>query len=299
MKISSQASAMGLLRPTTVVMLLLTLLCTSSFAQETWGSVRGTVTDPSGAAVPNAKVELSGGSLAQPQKQTTSSAGVYQFQQVPVGSGYALIVTADGFRTSRAANLAVELGKATTLEVKLEVGSLAESVVVSAEASLVDTQSSSSAVTVDKSFFDQLPKGRSFYDLIAIAPGARNDGKSGGFQIDGASGSENTYYLDGMEVTNIQTGVLSDQNRIPVEMVQQLQIKNGVMEAQYGGAMGGVVNAVVRSGSNDWHGQAGFYYNNDSMQARQRPSLRLDPYDENKAEYFQNGGGNSSELRLP
>ncbi len=57
-------------------------------------------------------------------------------------------------------------------------------------------------------------------------------------------------------------------------MVQQVQVKNGVMEAQYGGAMGGVVNAVVRSGTNEFHGQAGFYFNNDTMSARPRPTLR-------------------------
>ena len=89
--------------------------------------------------------------------------------------------------------------------------------------------------------------------------------------MDGASGSENTFYLDGMEVTNMQTGVLDAKNRIPVEMVQQVQIKNGVMEAQYGGAMGGVVNAVVRSGTNDFHGEAGFYYNNDNMRPARGP----------------------------
>ena len=63
---------------------------------------------------------------------------------------------------------------------------------------MVDTQTSSSAINVDRAFFDQLPKGRSFYDLINIAPGARNEGKSGGYEIDGASGSENTFFLDGM-----------------------------------------------------------------------------------------------------
>ncbi len=182
------------------------------------------------------------------------------------------------------------LGKATTIDIRLEVGQVSESVVVSAESVMVDTQSSSSAVTVDKTFFDLIPKGRSFYDLISIAPGARNESKAGGYQVDGASGSENTYYLDGMEVTNIQTGVLSDQNKVPVEMIQQVQVKNGVMEAQYGGAMGGVVNAVVRSGSNEFHGEAGFYFWNDAMQARPRPTLEMDPNDATrlKARYFQN-----------
>jgi hypothetical protein len=266
------------------------LLCGAASAQETWGSVRGTVTDPSGAAVPGAQLELSGGALPRALTTNSDEAGAYRFAQVPAGTGYALSVTVAGFRTSKVAGINVELGKASGLDVKLEVGQVTESVIVSGATAMVDTQSSTSAVSVDRSFFDQLPKGRSFYDLIAIAPGARNEGKAGGYQVDGASGSENTYYLEGMEVTNIQTGVLDTMNRVPVEMVQQVQIKNGVMDAQYGGAMGGVVNAVLRSGSNEFHGEAGFYFNNSSMQARRRPTLEMDPTDATRTNYryFQN-----------
>jgi Carboxypeptidase regulatory-like domain/TonB-dependent Receptor Plug Domain len=270
-------------------LLAMAVVCGCAFAQETWGTVRGTVTDPSGAAVPGAKVELSGGTLPRALTTTTGAAGEYTFAQVPAGTGYQALVTNQGFRNARIGGVNVELGKASTIDVRLEVGQVSETVEVSADAAMVDTQSSSSAVTVDRSFFDTLPKGRSFYDLIGIAPGARNEGKSGGFEVDGASGSENTFYLDGVEVTSIQQGTLSTQNRIPVEAIQQVQIKNGVMEAQYGGAMGGVVNAVVRSGTNDWHGQLGFYFNNDVMQARPRPVLRLDPNDENVAQYIQQG----------
>ena len=67
--------------------------------------------------------------------------------------------------------------------------------------------------------------------------------------------------------------MLSTQNRVPVEAVQQVQVKNGVMDAQYGGAMGGVVNAVIRNGTNSFHGQAGFYFDNDAMSASLRPTL--------------------------
>jgi hypothetical protein len=264
---------------------LLVLWC-SVYGQETWGSVRIVVTDPSGAAVPGAKVEVSGGSLPRPLEATTGSDGFASVPQVPPGTSYVVAVTAWGFRSTKTGDVAVEIGKSTVLEVKLEVGQMNESVVVNAEATLVDTQSSSSAVTIDKSFFDIIPKGRSFYDLIQIAPGARNEGKSAGYQIDGASGAENTYYLDGMEMEDIQGGTLSDRNKIPVEMVQQLQVKNGIMEAQYGGAMGGVVSAVVRSGQNEFHGQAGFYWTGDSLTARPRPQLRLNPSDDNIAEYF-------------
>src|SRR4051812_11419528 len=243
--------------------------------------------DPSGAAVPGAQLELSGGALQRALTTTSDATGAYRFAQAPIGSGYTLNVAVAGFRTAKVAGMVVELGKTTQLDIKLEVGQVTESVIVSGATVMVDTQSSSAATAVDRSFFDLLPKGRSFYDLVAIAPGARNEGKAGGYAIDGATGSENTFYLDGVEVTSIQTGVLADQNKVPVEAIQQVQVKNGVMEAQYGGAVGGVVNAVVRSGSNAFHGQAGFYFNNNAMSARERPVQRLSPTNDNIAEYAQ------------
>ena len=260
-----------------------------AFAQETTGSITGDVTDPSGAGIPNAKIDITSPSLVRATSATTDSSGTYTAGSLPVGQ-YVVTVTAQGFSIMRTTDVAVVLGRAARVSFKLEVGRVTESVMVSADAVMVDTATSQSAVTVDKSFFDLLPKGRGFYDLIAIAPGARNEAKTGGYQVDGASGSENTFYLDGMEVTNMQTGVLDAKNRIPVEAIQQVQIKNGVMEAQYGGAMGGVINAVVRSGSNDFHGDIGVYYNNASMSARPRPTLEMDPTDatRSKSRYFQN-----------
>lgn len=253
-------------------------------AQETTGSISGTVLDASGAAVPNAKVEISGGAYARPIILITDMAGSYMAGQVPAGS-YDVTATAQGFSVVKKTAVLVVLGKNSRVDFKLEVGQITQSVTISAEAAMVDTTSSSSAVNVDKSFFDVIPKGRSFGDLVNVAPGVRSEGKSGQYQVDGASGAENTFYLDGMEVTNIQGGVLGSSSSIPVEMVEQVQVKNGVMDAQYGGAMGGVVNAVVKSGTNSFHGQAGFYFNNDGMQARYRPGLRLDPNNENVAQY--------------
>lgn len=267
--------------------MLLALACGIAVGQETTGGVTGTVVDASGAAIPNAKVEISGGVLTKALTETTGANGSYTAAQVPLGS-YVITVTAPGFSTMKKTGVPVSLGKVSRVDFKMEVGQVTESVVVNAEAVMVDTSSSSTAINVDKSFFDLLPKGRSFYDLVGIAPGARSEGKSGGYQVDGASGAENTYYLDGMEMEDIQGGTLSGQNRVPVEMVQQVQVKNGIMDAQYGGAMGGVISAVLRSGQNDFHGQAGFYYTGDGLTARPRPTLELSPLDDNKAIYFQN-----------
>ncbi len=283
-------SPMG--RAVSALLLGFLLLGGALFAQEVTGSIRGSVVDPSGSAVPNARVEVTSGQLATPIIVNTDASGLFLVPQLAPGT-YNLSASAAGFATTRKNEVPVAIGRSTRVEFRLEVGQVSESVVVAADAVMVDTTSSASAVNVDRTFFDILPKGRSFYDLAAIAPGVRPEGKSGGMQVDGASGSENTFYIDGMEVTNIQTGVLSDKNRIPIEMVQQTQIKNGVMEAQYGGAMGGVISAVVRSGTNDFHGMAGFYFNNDEMQGRPRDSLQtLDPNDETRAAYFRNPADN-------
>jgi hypothetical protein len=279
-------------RAVSALLLGFLLLGGALFAQEVTGSIRGSVVDPSGSAVPNARVEVTSGQLATPIIVNTDASGLFLVPQLAPGT-YNLSASAAGFATTRKNEVPVAIGRSTRVEFRLEVGQVSESVVVAADAVMVDTTSSASAVNVDRTFFDILPKGRSFYDLAAIAPGVRPEGKSGGMQVDGASGSENTFYIDGMEVTNIQTGVLSDKNRIPIEMVQQTQIKNGVMEAQYGGAMGGVISAVVRSGTNDFHGMAGFYFNNDEMQGRPRDSLQtLDPNDETRAAYFRNPADN-------
>lgn len=256
-------------------------------AQETSGSISGMILDPRGATIPGAAIEVSGSNLPRSILWKSDTAGHYLIPNVPVGI-YLMTVSAPGFSTLIQSDISVILGRATRLDFKLEIGRPADSITVTANSVTIDASASSSSVIIDKSFFEQIPKGRSFYELTGFAPGARNEAKAGGFQVDGASGAENIYYVDGMEVTGIRTGTLIAQDRIPLEAIQQVQVKNGVMDAQYGGAIGGVVNAVMRSGNNRFHGQAGFYFNNDSMSARLRPGLRISPFDSNVGEYFPN-----------
>ncbi len=250
-------------------------------AQETTGSIGGSVVDATGAVIPNAQIEVTGTTVTTATKTNTDAGGTYLVSQLPPGT-YDVTVTAQGFTVTKKTAVPVVLGRNSRVDFKLEVGQLSESITISADAAMVDTASSSTAINVDKSFFDVIPKGRSFGDLVNVAPGVRSESKSGQYQVDGASGSENTFYLDGMEVTNIYGGMLGSSSSVPVEMVEQVQVKNGVMDAQYGGSMGGVVNAVLKSGTNAYHGQAGFYFNNDSMQARYRPTLRLNPDNEDQ-----------------
>lgn len=289
MSFNAYATSNGTARLMALVLAFVALFGFAAFGQETTGSISGSVLDPSGAAIPNVNIEVTGAALPRALKASTDATGAFMVSSVPAGS-YVVTASVTGFSTMKKTGVNVVLGRTSQLSFKLEVGQVTESVVVSADAVMVDTTSSSSAVNVDRSFFDLIPKGRSFYDLVALAPGARNESKAGGFQVDGASGSENVFYIDGMEVTDVQVGTLDSSNRIPVELVQQVQIKNGVMDAQYGGAMGGVVNAVVRNGSNDFHGQVGFYFNNNSLEAHPNPTLEMDPTDDSrtKVRLFQN-----------
>ncbi len=256
-------------------------------AQETTGSIIGTVLDSSGAAIAGAKVEVSGSGLVRPQEVSSNSVGAYQFQLLPPGS-YDLSVSAPGFRNFRERGINLLVGKTVTRDVRLEVGAVTETVEVSSEAVAIDTTSSSITQNVTADFFDRLPKGRSFDSLIALAPGTRYEGKSGQYSIDGASGSENAWIIDGVERTNIQNGTLNGNAQIPFEFVQEVQIKSSGYEAQYPATTGGVVNVVSRSGGNELHGEASLYFNTDGMNAGPRPSLSVDPLDDNKAIYVAN-----------
>ncbi len=268
-------------------LLALFLVTAAAFAQETTGVIRGEVTDPTGGVVPNAKVDITGPALMRPLSGKTGASGTFAFMTLPPGI-YTLEVAATGFVTAKRVNIDLQVGKILRIDVKLEVGSMTQTVEVMSAAVVLDTAQSTVAANVGASTIDLLPKGRGFDSLIALAPGARYESKSGGYQVDGASASENIFIIDGMDQTNIYTGALSGSGNIPFEFVQELQIKSSGFLAEYGGAMGGVVNVVTKSGSNDFHGDLGLYLRTDSMQARPRSSLQIDPKDDTKAMYQPN-----------
>ncbi|MCX6597782.1 MAG: TonB-dependent receptor [Acidobacteria bacterium] len=263
------------------------LSVTLAFSQERTGTLQGVVLDPAGATVPNATVEVTSSSLLRPVTATTDNGGGYLFGSLP-GGLYVVNITAPGFRAFKAASVAIQVGRTTRIDAKLEVGQVAESVVVSGEGAAVDTATNVISANITADIYDRLPKGRSFDTLIALAPGARAETKGGGYQIDGASGSENVFIIDGTEVTNIQTGVLNRQNKTPIEFIGETQIKSSGVDAQFGGAIGGVIAATTKSGSNNFHGQASLYLESDALNAGPRRTLRLNPNNDDVAEYFQN-----------
>src|SRR5204863_4710664 len=110
----------------------------------------------------------------------------------------------------------------------------------------------------------------SFNSLLRISPATRAEGLSGGFQVDGASGSENSFLIDGLSVENFRTGVLNGVNNIPTELVSEIQIKTGGFEAEHGGASGAVISVVTRSGSDTFHGDFGAAFEPSALQPSPR-----------------------------
>jgi len=255
----------------------------SSFAQETTGEIDAYVKDASGAAVPKATVQLSGPALLTPQTITTSDSGYVHFALLPPGE-YTLTVTANSFRVYKLGNIALEVGKHPTFDVALELGAVTQTVEVAAEASQIDVTTSNVATDVTQQEIDSLPKGRSFQSLIPLAPGARQEPlqssrvdrmRSDGFHIDGASDSENTYLVEGLDTSNIQNGGIKEN--VIFDFVQEVQIKTSGTPAEFGGAMGGVVNVIQKRGSNQWHGGLVAYYHTSALDANDQCATTPQP----------------------
>src|SRR6266850_1236465 len=255
-------------------------------AQEITGNIQGEVKDQTGAVVPNATVTAT----SEPRSftATTNSDGQYRFSNLQPGV-YTISATATGFTTAKVENVTVELGR--TLNVVLEVRAVgaSQSVTVTATTEpIVDVSSTKVATNVTQQEIDVLPKSLNFSSIINVAPGTRSEPNAGGFQIDGASGSENRFVVDGMDVTRVFGGTLGSTKNIPYDFVREVQIKSGGYEAEFGGATGGVINVVTRSGANDWHGEVRFDFQNDKLKAHDNPVLRRQLTDLTKPQYFFN-----------
>ena len=259
-----------------ISMALSLMLCFAAvaFGQKTGGNIEGTVTDPNGAVVPNATVTAkSTGTTTGFNQTTTSDAnGFYQFVQVPAGT-YNVSATGTGFKTLNQ-NVTVSVDKSAVADFKLELGAGTENVTVTTDSSAtIDPGDTKIDTNITKQLIEDLPSGTQFTSLLKIAPNVRPEALAGGFQIDGASGSENTFIVDGQEVTNFRTGQLNSNNNLPFELLQEVQIKSTGYEAEYGGATGGVINVVTAGGNNEWRGNFGISFTPLKFVGDPRPVL--------------------------
>ncbi|HKQ75524.1 MAG TPA: TonB-dependent receptor [Blastocatellia bacterium] len=279
-------------RLTLSALLLTTFALTAAFGQENTGAIRGTIKDSSGAAIPGAKITASSPALVRSIDVTSDKEGGYRFPKLPAGV-YSITVTQTGFKTSKNEDITLLLGSELTLDVALSAGAVSESVTISASAEAIDVTSSKSATNITEKFIDNTPKGRTFNSLLQAAPGVIFDpragsvgptatgtsgnspgGGVGGYSVNGASGSENQFILDGVEVSNIRNAALGRESAIPFEFVREVQVKSGGFEAEYGGAVGAVVNVVTKSGANQFHGEGALMFTSAAFNSAGRGNWR-------------------------
>lgn len=265
---------------------LVLCLTTVSFAQETTGSIEGTIKDPAGAVVPNVTVTITNAKAAVSgttttgigggfkRNSTTNEEGFFRVLQVPPGT-YDLVTTAtSGFGEARYENVTVAIGQSTQLTITINPGTTATVVdVVSSDVPPVDTTNNSIQTTISAQKIELIPKSTGFTGLLKTVPGTRPESRTGGFSVDGASGGENVFVIDGQEVTNYRTGSLNETYNVPTQLVQEVQVKSSGFEAIYGGATGGVVSVVTRGGGNELHGEFGMQFETQKLNGDARPLL--------------------------
>ena len=243
----------------------------TALAQVQNGAFTGTVTDPSGAAVPNAKVTITNLGTNASMTATTNNTGLFNARELPPGS-YRLSAEAPGFKTFTNNNVTLNAGTTQRADFKMSLGQAREVVEVSGEVAAVNTEDSKLATTVNATQISNLPlNGRNVYDLMQLAPGAVNvtgtDFELGhNTVVNGLREDFSGFLVNGVSNKGLSGGVDLVPIADTVQEFQQLQLN---MSAQYGNSAGSINNLVTKSGTNAFHGSVWEYFRNDKLDANQ------------------------------
>ncbi len=263
---------------TTLLLALFAIACLQG-QDITRGSITGTVRDPGSMVVSGAMVKLT--SPYGDHSTTTNGSGEYTFLNLVIGAGYSIEVDQPGFAPATATNLAVGINQQTSHDFTLTLGTTAQTVEVSAGGTeAIDLSTTTIGANIDESLYKTVPIGRNISAVMAMAPGVSDSdmaGVSGASNpsINGASGLENEYIVNGADTTDPGFGGFGTYSRtygalgngINFDFVQEVQVQTGGFEAQYGEALGGVVNVVTKSGTNQYHGDVFAYFQPQQFEA--------------------------------
>jgi len=257
-------------------MLFTLLLCAGHvFAQsQLTGGISGKITDPQGAIVPNATVKVTNTGTNKSVTVTSNDDGAYSVTSLNPGT-YRVEFTSGGFAPSKADGVVVEVGRSTGLDVKLTVGTAVAEVEVTAEAPAINTSDNANATNVNQTSINELPiNGRRWSNFALLAPGTVPDGTFGLISFRGISGLLNNNTVDGGD--NNQAFFSEERGRTRISYVisqasiREFQLNTSNYSAEYGRSAGGVTNAVTKSGTNEFHGEA-FYYNRNNRNGARNP----------------------------
>ncbi len=248
-----------------LLLCLVVLAVGSASAQSTYGSIRGTVTDPAGAIVASAKVTLTNEGTTAQRSVMSSNIGDYVFTQVLPGT-YTIAVEASGFKKVDRTGVILETQGQTVVNMKVEVGRVTESVVVTEELPLIETGTASEGQVIDRQKLVDLPNiGRNPFIMAKLTPNITQNGNPGYMRMQDQSGSSqisiaggpirgNNYLLDGVPITDMNNRAIIIAS---IEAVEEMKLQTNTYDAEVGRTGGGMFNVALKSGVNTYHGSLG------------------------------------------
>jgi hypothetical protein len=254
------------------------------------GTMEGTVSDSSGAAMPGVKVSIRNTLTNQLRTATSDEQGVFRAEQLAVGT-YEVRVEHTGFAAYRQTGVVLTLGQTLHLNIVLSPSSGTDTITVKAEPSGIDTSQTSVVSSVDQERIEELPvRTRNYLDFVLLAPGVSSSPVASaaanstplagsGFTFGGLRPQSNNVLIDGLDNNDEFTG--ASRTELSPEIVQEFQVVNNGLSAESGGASGGSINVITRSGTNIFHGDVFLFAQDSAFDAREpfenqpeKPSLR-------------------------
>jgi hypothetical protein len=245
------------------------------------GAVEGIILDASGAAVPGAEISLVHTGTGAVRRSVSDGAGRFTFHGLPSGD-YSMRVSKDGFTTLAFEPFPVPAGETVIREVRLVPAAVATSLEVQEQPEPVDVSATTAGASLGAERIEESPSShRNYLNFVLVAPGVaaspsskaqrslaglRAPNLDSGFAFHGLRGRNNGLFIDGLDNRDETTG--GNRAAIGLEMVQEFRVAGAIVGAESGGASGGIVNVVTRSGANIWHGDATFFFQNELLNAR-------------------------------
>jgi len=268
-----------------LALLLAVVAAATATAQERFGGIAGIVTDSSQAPVPGVTITATNKQTGAQKVAVTGTDGAYRIADLDPGR-YTVTVELQGFQKVQADDVLVLLGKTADFPATLKVGGVTEVVTVTSDTrTQVDIRSTTVAHNVTAEEFDRMPKTRSFQGIALTSPGVNQGDIEGGFQVNGASGAENSFTVDGVNTNSLLYG--SSRQDTVFEYLQEVQVKTGGIQAEYGGALGGVISAVTKSGGNKFTGEGHYYFSGNAISASPVQRLQLSSIDDTTVLHLQ------------
>ncbi len=258
------------------ILLLVLLFASQIYAQKDTGSIVGVVKDAGGGVVPGAKVTARDVDRGIEFTTTTDTNGEYVAGPLKVGR-YTVTVEKDKFKTAVAGPVQLDVQGRVEANVRLDVGEVTQKVEVTVQSPLLETETSSMGQVMDKTRIETLPlNGRNFAQLAQLGvgvvpsePGSRVSGNFG-FSVDGARTFQNNFLLDGIDNNSNLGDVLNEASYViqpPVDAIEEFKVQTNDYSAEFGRGNGAILNAVIKSGTNAFHGDVFEYLRNDALDA--------------------------------